>query len=193
MLVAIAMTFHITAIVALLLEIRRIQLKKWMSIPIAVLLLFVYIFRNQLGWILTSVAFEGEYLGYYESSGAIGAMSIFLLLILIGMILIEHECILEKDNISSLYFKIIIISLLIQMLSSYAYAFTRLNYYFVQFFPIIVPSMLDLLKTSKYRNQKWNILLFGALWLAFVFLSFYLYQDGVIQGNNTYNFKFLFQ
>ncbi len=185
-----AMLFHITAIVCLpIYALYRIRYRNWMILPIICSLVLVYIFRNPIGQFVTILFSEGEYVGRYDSSGNIGTTSLFLVLILSYIMLFAHNYIRNYEMLISYYFKLILVSTFIQIMSAYAYSFTRLNYYYMQFLPLVISNIIDLPINTKFKNKKISNVVLIVIYIFLFLLSTYMYNVSVINGNNTINYQ----
>lgn len=189
--IILAMLFHVTAVICLpFYALYKLKYRKWMVGPLFSCLIVVYLFKNRIGYLLTSLFSEGEYIGKYDSSGSIGTVSVLLLILLIIILIFANIDITDNDKKISYFFKLLIISICIQFMSAYAYSFTRLNFYYLQFLPIIISNIIDLPLKSRFRNDKIKII-FSLLSYCILFISaFYMYDINVINGDNTINYHF---
>ena len=189
LLVICAMLFHVTAIICLpMFILYNMKYRNWMLIPIVCALIFVYIFRNSIGQTVTVLFSDGEYVGRYESTGIIGTSFIMLILILCYIIIFANREVNRNHTILSYNFKLILFSAFIQIMSSYAYAFTRLNFYYIQLLPFIIPSILDLPGKSNFKNKKALKIMSVIIYIGLFLSSTYMYNVNVINGNNTFNY-----
>lgn len=189
--IILAMLCHLTAIICLpIYVIYKLKYKNWMILPIILSLIIAYIFRDNIAQLVTHLFSDGEYLGRYTSSGTVGSTSFFLLLLLVFIIIFANIDIRNNEKLISYYFKLILISVFIQFMSSYAYSFTRLNYYYIQFLPIVISSVIDLPITSNFRNKRFMKILSITSCIIFFILSTFMYNLNVINGLNTVNYQF---
>lgn len=189
--IVLAILFHPTAIITLpLYWILTTNRAKIMVVFLAGIVFFTFMFRNQIGYRLTYI-YNSNYLGRYESSGFIGTTAILLIGLLIVYIALFQKRISCPQYEESQYFRLLLICTSIQFLSSYAYAFTRLNYYYLQFMPLIVDQLISLpVKSKNNKNEKY--LIGRIVWLLFFIACYFLYQSSIINGTNTYNYEFFF-
>lgn len=144
--VAAAYGFHRTAVVFLICYFVRYF--KWNKKRLFImLLLFIVIITNlsQLGnYILTYV---GENFEYFSSGGKYGTVSFIIMLLIIAEYLFNSP-IKNKTSENIILNNIMIVSLIVQMLSSVSYNFTRLNLYFFQFSTIYFANIISRLDSN---------------------------------------------
>lgn len=190
-LLALAILFHPTSIIALPMYwiLKTTNIRRMITLLMSAMVI-IYIFRNQIGEMLMLV-YDSEYIGRYESSGTIGSMSILLILLLLLCFCFAQKEIFCQDKMISQYFRILLIATMLQFLSSYAYAFTRINYYYLQFLPIISSKIIALPMENK-KNGRYMLIVSFLLWCVFFCLSTFMYKNTIIEGTNTFNYKFFF-
>lgn len=138
----IAISFHPTAIVVLPLYIlcnsrntRRIVL------IMVIIILITAVLRDRLGLLLMTI-YDDSYLGRYENTGTIGSMSILFIILLLYYLIIIKAHRKSVESIDSICLRILMVCLTIQLMSSFAYAFTRVNYFYIQFLPVIFSNIV---------------------------------------------------
>lgn len=189
--IILAMMFHLTAIVCIPFYILyNLEYKKWMLLPVSCLLIIVYVFKNNIGQLATHIFSGGEYVGRYESSGSIGTVSILLLLLLVYIIIFANNDIANNKKEISYYFKLIIIAICIQVMSAYAYSFTRLNFYYIQFLPIIISNIIDLPVHSIFINKRLMKIISIISCIVLLCIATYMYNLNIIKGINTVDYHF---
>lgn len=144
-LLIVAILFHPTAIVMLPIFIlckRRVTSSILLTLFSGSIL--VYLMRMQLGRLLT-LAFYDQYLDYWESTGSITNMAMFFIFFTIFYLITmpKKKVSKEKYLLISTYLYALIIAMTIFFCSSYSYAFTRVNNYFLVFVPLALSEIND--------------------------------------------------
>ena len=187
--VFVAMLFHPTAIVMLpLYLILRTKKIRLLILVLIITAFVVFLFRNQVGMLAVSI-YDADYLGHYESSGNIGGTAIFLLCITTLFLLFSYSKIFIYDTIESIYFRLILVSFTLQVMSSYAYAFTRINYYYLQFLPLVLAHLLYLPKVSVKNKTISNIVSF-VMYLVVIYICVVRYYADFVEGNANVFYEF---
>lgn len=129
LLLLLAFLFHWSAVVVLpILIVGNRPFNSTFVIVYFILLVFLFFFSTQIGYFITMVARE-EYEDTYESTGTIGGLAILYLLFLFWYVFIYRKKI-HSDRYLSFLMHSLSFLCMIQLCSSYAYSFTRLNYYY---------------------------------------------------------------
>lgn len=188
----IAFFIHPTSIVLLpyfIIANRKIDSKLILGYFIALLLSII--FRMQLGAFLTKL-FDDDYLDRYTSGKAIGGTFILILSIAILYLWVNKKSILTPGSEQCKLFHSLIITLIIQVCSSYAYSFTRLNLYnMMSFITIIVPNLLYS-DDVKERFEK-NIIIYRGLFIicfSTVMISLFF---GYVKSDQLESFRFIWE
>ncbi|WP_156290947.1 EpsG family protein [Oceanobacillus salinisoli] len=141
----LAVSFHSSAIVFLpMYFVAQVNFSKYYFLSLLGFYILVYIFRFPIGELMTKFYYDENatlILNKYDSVGDIGGVAILLLLIIL-MGLFVYNPMKYKDKENRVLINIIIISFLIQMLSSFSYLFTRLNMYYLIFLILYIPHIL---------------------------------------------------
>lgn len=154
--IVIAILFHPTALVMVPFFI----LCKYRANPLLLIFLFlgslsVYLFRMEIGNYLT-VAFYSQYINNWESRERITGMALLFIIITISYLILmpkRRNVSNEKYLTISSYLYVLIIAMTIFFCSSYSFAFTRLNNYYMMFVPLALSEIteFDIWKSwSKY-------------------------------------------
>ena len=138
----LATMFHPTAVVfVIFLCVSKIRVNKWIILLYTAVFAAMFVMRMQIASTIT-LLFSDEYVGKYQSSGSIGGMSIFLIILLGLYLFTQGSKILIKDSLESQMTIMLMLAVVIQIFSSYAYSFTRLNLYFFQFMGIVASDII---------------------------------------------------
>ena len=181
-----AVLFHPTAIIFLpVLFIGRLQFSKKMyfllGLAVTLIIAICYTFRMQIAYFMTN-SFNVQYLGFYTSTQRIGGTAIFTIFLLIFYAYSVNYADLKKNifNNDAAFFRMSLLftsacACIIQSFSSYAYSFTRLNLYYLQFAMFSIP---DAFFSSKIRNLfgrycKLAIVLVSVIIIALMIFQFY--------------------
>lgn len=187
-LMLLAFLSHPTSAVFIpLLFINKIKMNQKTMLLTFPFLVLAFAFRIQIAHLLTVIA-DDEYVGKYEISGGIGGTSIFILLALIFYVfsaehIFKNHNSVTNDNkmlLEKSFLFIGICSLIIQFFSAYAYAFTRLNFYYFQFFTIIIPYSLNTNRTKIFFDRYYRVFqIFFYLLIFYMMISkFYSHING---------------
>lgn len=170
--VFIASSIHLSALVFIpAYFIGNLKWKKYHILLVSVMYSVVYLFRYQIGRMLTVIYYEEstQILNKYVSTGSIGGLALFLLAtLIIGFIIynpIKHQ---DRENI--VLFNLIIIAFFIQSLSSFSYLFTRLNMFYLIFITIYIPKIIKNMSKSVIRMNKLQIYVLRGM-LFFIILG----------------------
>ena len=188
-LVFLAILFHPTAIVILplysILNTERIKLLIFSLVGIAFL---TFLFRNQIGYMAVSI-YDSSYLGTYESSGSIGGTSMFLFFLIILYLIFFNKRIFCVSDMGSVYFRLLLVCFTLQVMSSYAYAFTRINYYYIQFMPLVLAELLFqprlMIKNRIFAN---SCIFF--MWVVIVIVCLFQYRINFLSEESNVLYEF---
>lgn len=143
----VGILFHPTAIILLpFLLVRNIPVTRYILMMSVLVFAVFMIFRMQIGLILTQFYAE-EYVDKYESSNSLTNTVFFIIILLVILLFYKpNQTMIQLEMRNKFYtsFYILFFAVLIQICASYAYSFTRLNYYYMLFLPIAVSNTIDL-------------------------------------------------
>ena len=152
----IAILFHPTALVMIpFFFLCKYRANPLLLISLFVVSFFVFLLRMEIGEFLTR-AFYSQYLDKWESKEGITGMAIlFIMITFFYLILMPLRRNVSKERylIISSYLYALIIAMTIFFCSSYSFAFTRLNNYYMMFVPLALSEIaeFDIWKSlSKY-------------------------------------------
>ena len=181
--VFIASLFHSSALVFLLayiidaIKIKRIHLY-WL-IP---LILVFYKYRLFIANYIMTVSRPG-YLGHYVVSGSTGGIT-FGIIVLLVVNFIFNSPFKNPNRENVVLTKLVIVALFIQILSSYAYAFTRANLYFLIYLTLYIPQVITGLsealvaKSMKDNNFILSIINLTVIVFLMVYYNIIINIDG---------------
>ncbi len=185
----IAASFHTSALFFFpMYFISRIKWKKIHSIFLVTLLASIYIFRLQIGELLTVVYYDEAssiMLDRYSSTGQIGGLAVMTLLILAwGMI--SYNPFKHKDLENIVLTNIIFVSAIIQMISSFSYLFTRLNMYFMIFLVLYIPNVIKNISKTPIKMNKIGSKILRSIYLIvfLIVLTVYYLNSIKLNGSN---------
>lgn len=192
MVLVIAFFFHPSAIIMLpYFIISKVGINKLVLLSYFMILILSIIFRIQLGRILTLI-YDETYLGHYSSRGRLGGTAIFVLGILIIYALLNYDDIKIAGSQKCKYLHGLFIMFIIQVCSSYAYSFTRINlYYMVSIMTLVIPQVVTECHTvfKAGRGTPYlKILSQGAIIVIMIALFY-----GHIRSESLQNYYFLWQ
>lgn len=143
--VLLAASFHYSALILLpIYFLVNFNLNNKYLLLIMPIYFLTTIFSDQIGSLLTSVYYgELSILDMYDSSGTIGTMSIFILIVLIIGYIFHPPAHPNTTKEHKALFNIVLFSFFIQTLSSVMYLFTRLNMNYLIFLIIYIPLLLE--------------------------------------------------
>ena len=188
-LLAIAALFHPPAIVMIPFFI----LSKYRANPLLLASLFigslfVYLLRMEIGYFLT-IAFYEQHLNNWESRESMTGMAVLFILITISYLFFmpkSREVSKEKYLTISSSLYVLIIAMTIFFCSSYSYAFTRLNNYFMVFIPLVLSEMTEFnLWKSIFRSKIIVNTMFGMI--MFVMINWFF---GMVVSQRLDLYKF---
>ena len=186
--------FHSTALVFL--PVYTVSHKKWTRsycFCVAMIFIIIFIFRNSLGSLIIKL-FREEYIDRYISSGEIGEVALLILFMIILGAFINNP--IRYTNIyNTILFNIISIAFIIQMLSSYSYAFTRLNFYFFQFIILYLPNIFSNMNNSiiKLSNKQAKIISSIAKSITLVLLILYYMKNLETPAYGSFPYHFFWE
>ena len=142
----IAVLFHPTALVMIPFFILcKYKANPLLLISLFVCSIFVYLLRMEIGHFLT-VAFYSQYIDKWESREGITGMAILFIIITISYLILmpkRRNVSNEKYLTISSYLYVLIIAMTIFFCSSYSFAFTRLNNYYMMFVPLALSEITE--------------------------------------------------
>lgn len=180
----IALLLHPTAIVIIpLFVLLKFKLNRKTILFFILFLIGAYFERMRIGRLITAVVME-DYVGAYVSKINLGGTAILYIIILIIFLLVErNNHYSENRNMEDEYaidsysydFYVLFMSITVQLCSSYSYAFTRVNLYYV---PLLSECVSHLLKISEWKVRirqpefvKIVFILLLSMLLIFLFFS----------------------
>ena len=185
----IAILFHPTAIVVLpmyfIVRTNRVKL----LIALLIFVAFVtFLLRNKLGLLAVSI-YDSSYIGTYESSGSVGGTSVFIFIIILLFMILSYDRIFDFRRIESIYFRLLLVCFTLQIMSSYAYVFTRINFYYIQFLSLIIPELL--LQFKLYIKNKYlaNICIY-IMWISIVIVCLFQYHKTFLVSDSEVQYEF---
>jgi len=199
----IAVLMHYTAIVFLpIILIGKIKISKRMIKNLAliffpVLIVIVYNRLRIAHW-LTST-FAEHYVGRYEIGGAIGGTAVFAIIFTV-LFLLSSNVLNRSESVSidneALFFErsllyICIAASIVQLLSSYAYAYTRLAFYYLQFFTISIPYIFQTIKVRKLLGRYYILIMAVIMIVLFVLMISQFF--GHIEAAYLQDYKFMWE
>ena len=142
----IAILFHSTALVLIPFFILcKYRANPLLLVTLFVASLFVYLLRMEIGQFLT-IAFYSQHLDRWESRESITGMAILFTIFTISyLIMMPKRRYVNKEKylIISSYLYVLIIAMTIFFCSSYSFAFTRLNNYYMVFVPLALSEITE--------------------------------------------------
>lgn len=188
----LAFGFHPTAIVFIPILIASIlPINKLTILFYSFIFAVCLAFRSQLGAYITMVFYD-NYLNYYESVGTVGGMTLLYLILTMLYCFLCYENIRKKKT-HEYYLAIgMIILTIMQVFSSFAYSFTRINiYYCLMIMTIAVPKLVDSLGQSKLFGRSRCVVKFGfVLMFSIVMISIFW---GSLEGEQIIDYSFFWE
>ena len=193
----IATLIHDSAIIFLLIVFsdKLIKILKKNILLISFTGVLIFIFKYQIGQIIMQI-FKEEYIGEYNSKSQIGGLAIILISMLILYTYSIDINLIYKiyttKNASLMNFEYLllfagVICVFVQILASYAYAYTRLNLYFIQLFMFITPHSLVQRKLKHLFSKSYDIVYF-LIYFALIVLMSWLYFGSLRDYDSEYRF-----
>lgn len=145
-LMAIAILFHPTAIVLVpFLILSKFRANPVLLASLLIASLFVFLLRMEIGYLLT-LSFYEEYMNKWESRESMTGMAVFFILFTFLYLILmpkRMEVNREKYLTISSYLYLLIMAMTIFFCSSYSFAFTRLNNYFMVLLPLVFSEIAE--------------------------------------------------
>lgn len=187
----VAILCHWSAYVIIpLLLVGRLKFTHFVVYGYFTTLIIMLLFSDQIGHFITIMASE-EYEDVYASSGRIGAVAIICLMVLIWYLIIYHQSIKKNEKQTFVLHGLVILTM-IQIASSYAYSFTRLNYYYMfAIMTIAVPMGFDRDSMALKYGKDAKILSY-LLSMAYMILMVYLFFN-YVQADRTGLAEYVFK
>lgn len=175
-LMAIACLFHPTAIVMIpFFILSKYRVKAMLLATLFLCSLYVYLFRMEIGYLLT-IAFYDQHLDKWESRESITGMAFLFIMFTISYLIMmpkSRQVSKEKYLTISSYFYSLIIAMTIFFCSSYSYAFTRLNNYFMVFVPLALSEITEFDFWKRHAELKYPLyMMFGMI--IYVMINWFL-------------------
>lgn len=192
--VLVASLFHTSALVFFpAYFICSIKLKRSYLYWMVPSFLLLYRYRLLLANYIMSVT-RPEYLGRYDISGSIGGLALGIAMLLI-VNFIFNSPFKNRSRENVVLTKLMMIGLFVQILSSYAYAFTRANLYYLIYLTLYIPYVLTefpkVLANKIDKNKAHIITIINAT--AIIFLLAYYYIIIHSDGPGILPYKFFWQ
>lgn len=185
--VAVAMTFHFSAFMLLLLyPACNVRVKKsWLYWVIPVLIL-IYVFNqpifNFLGVLLASFT---KYDAQIRLTGSY-TMLILLLLFAVFSFVIPDEQLMDNETIAMR--NLLLISVALQMFAPLHSLAMRMNYYFLIFLPVLIPRVI------KYRRKRFSqIAILSRYFLVVFFIGYFLIDAPKDNALATFPYQFFWE
>ncbi|MFL2128265.1 EpsG family protein [Ruoffia sp. FAM 26255] len=181
----LASSFHSTAIIFLpVYFIYNFRLKQSHIFFLIPFFVFFYNSRAFIGRIFNFIYYD-SFETWYSSHSGFSTLALFLIVIVVMGLTFESPMRNKNDRFLSGSINIVIISIFIQVLSSYAYSFTRLNYYFLIIIIVYIPRVLTL-NGSNYSIFNNNIEKIVKIILSFcIIISIILFYLNAIKMGNV--------
>ena len=153
-------------------------------------LVVMILFSTQIGYILT-VLFSEEYVDHYESSGSIGGLGLLYLMLLAWFVFVLKRDIYSDYKVS-FFLHAFMILCMIQISSAFAYAFTRLNFYYtMSVLTVTVPMSFDRKMLKLFFGQVGRILsIVGSVTIIILMIILF---NSFINGNGLNDFIFFWE
>ncbi|THE14033.1 EpsG family protein [Bacillus timonensis] len=185
-LILLSASFHNTALVFLpAYWLAQKKITKSYLLCLLGFFIIMYIMKYRIGEILTNLYYDDSQhvIGLYESSTGIGGTAVFIILVLLlGFIFYNastFSAIIENRVLTN----IMIIALMIQLLSSFSYLFTRLNLYYFIFIILYLPYVVSKIGRGNIKMKiKEAFLVKGVISIIFIFFFASFYISKVFQG-----------
>ncbi|PAV31089.1 hypothetical protein CIL05_00055 [Virgibacillus profundi] len=183
--VCIAIVFHTAAFIFLpAYFIAQMKWSKTKIIIITIICTLISIFSKQIGKLLTFIYYDDAeaMINQYESAGSIGGLAVFIIVLLfIGLFIrnpIKHD-----DFQNRALFNIMVISLLIQLMSSFSYLFSRLNLFYLVFVIYYIPYLLYILDKGPIKFKTKELIVVRLIAKFIITLVLILYYLNLIKIN----------
>lgn len=177
LIIVLASSFHIAAVVLIPVYFFVNYQIKYRDILLLIPFFGIFYFsRESIGPLLNYIFYDSTETTYVSEGGFSGLALLLIMIILVGFIL-ESPFSIKTSKLSKGLLNILIAGVFIQVISSYAYSFSRLNYFYLVTLIIYIPELISL-KTGKCiyfdKNIEVIIKIISAVLLLLVFLSMYL-------------------
>lgn len=187
----LAVLFHWSAVAIIpLLLVSKIRFSGIIVIGYAFAMILMLLFSVQIGYLITFL-FREEYVDTYESSGSLGGLAILYLLLLFWYVIALKKRIGFSYKHTFFLHAFILLSM-IQICSSYAYAFTRLNYYYMMAaMSIAVPMSFEKKELKLFSKRDYNFIsIIGSSVIIFLMIRIFF---SFISGNHLEDYVFLWE
>lgn len=174
--------FHPTAIVFLpTYYICRVKKNGIFVLVAAAVMTGIYLLRYKLGY-LAIILFNEAYIGRYEINSGTSGVFFALMFVILMYILLFGKKINEVGSFEANQFSLLIIAACIQLVSSYAYIFTRLNYFYIQFVMIALPHVIIQNKKGngiiRFKGKQWRQFIQPVAWcIIFIFFTWMYFNE----------------
>jgi transmembrane protein EpsG len=187
----LSIMFHWASIVLIpMFFIGKMKMTRSLVFVYIIAFVFLLLFSRFFGEAITSLMVEG-YVGHYKSTDEIGGIAIFSLVISVLYVFLVYH---KKSSTETYFLHGLVILCMIQLCSSYAYAFTRLNLFYMGGIMSVVVSMLgnkDNIKKTSILYSSREIVTFGfsLLWVLVMIHLFWTH----IESENLGDYMFCWQ
>ena len=176
--VLLAMTFHQSAFVLLLLlPAYYFRITKRRVVPIALAMVALYIFKKQVFGVLIAVIgqFEERYSTFVLTSTKAYGVLFLLILFAVYAFVIPDENKLDKDALALR--NVLILAICIQCFAPIHTLVMRMNYYFLPFVPLTITKVIGARKKGYERLTKISIWLMCIVFTGVFFYKAYTGED----------------
>lgn len=187
--IGLSMHYAIIVIIPYLL-MSRIKVNKLIALCYLIMIGLFLTFRVQIGMLVTRL-FWSKYLGFYNSTGLVGGMTLLCIFVQALFFLMYYDQIIQPGSKERDLFNALFLTALIQSASAYAYAFTRINlFYMLAFMSLGIPKICQKERLYMVFGRKQITYL---LYLAINFFNISIMINNFlnqIQGENLSNYIF---
>lgn len=150
LIVAIAMTFHISSFMLLLLyPIYHLKINKKTIYICAPIIVVIFVLNKQIFSFLTAILMRfTKYDGTMTQTGAYAMLILFALFAVFSFVIPDEE---KLDSETVGLRNILLLSLVIQIFAPLHYLAMRMNYYFIIFIPLLIPKIISA-RSKKYAQ-----------------------------------------
>lgn len=178
LLILLAMSFHTSAFVLILLypaSFLKIKVKHLLFV--VPLLLGVYLFRKQI-FIFVLGFLPGKYVEFYgelQQTGAFGMMLLFLLFTTFAFVVLDEDTMTNKDYCVR---NILLLATILQLFVPIHGLIQRVSYYFLVFVPVSIISIVKAPKRTMKEVSNLAVMVMG------IFFSIYFFYTALFSTDN---------
>lgn len=187
LLILLAVTFHVSAVVLLLIyPAKYLKIKTKHLAFIAPALLVIYIFRVQIFTLILYIL-PPKYIEFYgeiQQTGALGMLVLFLIFSVFSFVILDENIMSPKD-----YFlrNILLISTIFQFFVPIHGLIQRASYYFLIFIPISILGIVQAPKRKLKNISNIAIVVMGCFFTVYFFLNAVYTTDNLL---DVFPYKF---